>query len=1092
MTGVVPALLGRRARSTWLPAPVAGARATVLLVLDGLGWDALRPHPRPPARARGRAPAARSPPWCRRPPPAALTSITTGLPPARHGITGFRIRVEQRRAQRHPLAAGRRRTAARSRARADGTPVFCGRPVPVVTKAEFRTTGFTGAHLRGADFHGWQTTSVLVEHVRALVAGGAPFVYAYYPGVDEVAHEFGLDDGVLPGRARGRRPARRRACSTRCPADAALVVTADHGRCTSGRTAGSRSARSTAWSTTYAGDGRFRYLHARRAPPPSSHAAARGSSADATRGCSARASCSTRAGSAPTRCPRPAGASATSCSRPATPVGFVDPTLPDEAGLRSAHGSHHRRRDARSRCSPAAAGWTAQRSIAVSSRTHTGVIRPQACGQACGRGLGRSGRARWPSRSSTSTCTPSTRCSTVRRASHDVVATAAADGQPAVGITDHGNMYGVLDFYRAAREADLTPVIGTEAYMVTTSRLRPPAARRARHLPPHAARRVHRRATGTSSRCRRRAYLDGFFQKPRVDFELLEQHHEGLVATTGCLGGAVSQALLAGRLHAAREQHVERFQSIFGRDSFFVELQDHGLPEQLQVNPQLIQLARDIARAAARHQRQPLHAPSRRRGARRAAVRADRRHARRPEALQVRRRRVLPEDGGGDARALRRLRGGVRQHAARSPSAPTSRSSSATRCCRRSRRPQGHDEDSYLRELTHRGREGALRRCRPAPRCSSASSTSSASSRRWGSPRTSSSCGTSCGTRASRGIRVGPGRGSAAGSCVAYCLRIVDIDPIRYDLLFERFLNPGRKQMPDIDMDFDSRYRGEMIKYAAERYGVGPRRADRHLLHHQGAGRGARLGAGARLPVRRRRQDRQAHAAAHHGPRHAAARVPREAPEATRTATRWPPSCATLYDADPDAKRVIDVARGLEGPAPPGRHPRRRGGDHPRAAHRVPADPAQAGGGRRRSRTRRSSRSTRCTGSRTSGSSRWTSSACATSTSSRSRSTSSSARTGVRPDIDHVAARRRQDLRAAAQRGDTIGVFQLEGGPMRALLRSLAPDRRSRTSPRSSRCTARARWPQNCTTTTPTARTAASRSPTPTPTSRRCSRPPTG
>ena len=96
----------------------------------------------------------------------------------------------------------------------------------------------------------------------------------------------------------------------------------------------------------------------------------------------------------------------------------------------------------------------------------------------------------------------------------------------------------------------------------------------------------------------------------------------------------------------------------------------------------------------------------------------------------------------------------------------------------------------------------------------------------------------------SRGIRVGPGRGSAAGSCVAYCLRIVDIDPIKYDLLFERILNPGRKQMPDIDMDFDSRYRGEMIRYAAQKYGARPRRAGHHVLHDQGAGRGARRARG--------------------------------------------------------------------------------------------------------------------------------------------------------------------------------------------------------------------------------------------------------
>ena len=125
----------------------------------------------------------------------------------------------------------------------------------------------------------------------------------------------------------------------------------------------------------------------------------------------------------------------------------------------------------------------------------------------------------------------------------DVVATAAADGQPAVGITDHGNMYGVLDFYKAARALDMTPVIGTEAYMVTTSRFDRP--RRDDHDIYHLtllaeSTQGYRNLIKVSSH----AYLDGFHQKPHVDFELLEQHHEGLVATSGCLGGAVSQALL--------------------------------------------------------------------------------------------------------------------------------------------------------------------------------------------------------------------------------------------------------------------------------------------------------------------------------------------------------------------------------------------------------------------------------------------------------------------------------------------------------------------------------------------------------------------
>ena len=155
--------------------------------------------------------------------------------------------------------------------------------------------------------------------------------------------------------------------------------------------------------------------------------------------------------------------------------------------------------------------------------------------------------------------------------------------------------------------------------------------------------------------------------------------------------------------------------------------------------------------------------------------------------------------------------------------------------------------DAYLRHLTYEGAQRALRR----PRCPA---------------RSRERLDYELGVIADMGFSAyflvvwdliryarderDPGRARAGGRrpgcCVAYCLEIVDLDPIRYDLLFERFLNPGRKQMPDIDMDFDERYRGEMIRYAAERYGVGPRGPDRHLLDHQGPGRGARRGPGAR------------------------------------------------------------------------------------------------------------------------------------------------------------------------------------------------------------------------------------------------------
>src|SRR6476620_532688 len=398
---------------------------------------------------------------------------------------------------------------------------------------------------------------------------------------------------------------------------------------------------------------------------------------------------------------------------------------------------------------------------------------------------------------------------------NDVVAAAAADGQPAVGITDHGNMHAGLDFYRAARQADLTPVIGTEAYMVTTSRHDRP--RRDQHAIYHLtllaeSTQGYRNLIKVSSQ----AYLDGFFQKPRVDFDLLEQHHEGLVGTTGCLGGAVSQAILAGD-YALAQQHVERFQSIFGRDSFFVELQDHGLPEQLQVNPQLIKLARDM--------RAPLLATN-------DSHYTHRHDAESHDALLCVQTGALQSDPkrfkfdadevylktAGEMRALFAdyeeacdntlliaERAGVEIEFGNAvlPSFPT---------------PPGHDEDSFLRELCI---EGAKERygVSPGPEVLERIEFELGVIKTMGFSAYFLIVWDLVRYARSRGIRVGPGRGSAAGSCVAYCLRIVDLDPIRYDLLFERFLNPGRKQMPDIDMDFDSRYRGEMIRYAAERYG---------------------------------------------------------------------------------------------------------------------------------------------------------------------------------------------------------------------------------------------------------------------------------
>src|SRR5579862_3492024 len=187
----------------------------------------------------------------------------------------------------------------------------------------------------------------------------------------------------------------------------------------------------------------------------------------------------------------------------------------------------------------------------------------------------------------------------------DLVAAAVADGQPALGITDHGNMYGVLDFYAACRNAGINPVIGTEAYMAGESRHERPV-RRGRvddtggdvdggqklyyHLTLLAE---SNQGYANLLKLSSAAYLEGYYYKPRVDWELLERHHDGLIATTGCLGGVVLQALLSGDERGAQER-AARLQDIFGRDSLFVELQDHGLAAQRETNPKLIEIARRL------------------------------------------------------------------------------------------------------------------------------------------------------------------------------------------------------------------------------------------------------------------------------------------------------------------------------------------------------------------------------------------------------------------------------------------------------------------------------------------------------------------
>lgn len=334
IAGLVPALLGVR-DDAWLPEPAREAESVVLLVLDGLGWNALQEHaalmPHLAGMAGGPittvAPATTA---------AALTSIATGLAPAQHGILGYRM-----------LVGGAVLNVLRWSVQGGGrTPdpfdvqrhtAFLGRAVPVVTRSEFRTTGFTEAHLRGGRFVGWHTTSALVELALTEVEAHERLVYAYYPGVDSIAHEFGLHARAFR-RELVAADALVGALLDALPQRSALLVTADHGQVHLERESWIAVPELAAMTTAMAGDGRFRYLYARKGAARDLLSAARaqlGESAwvwsraelldqellgtDAT-------------GSVPGRI-----GDVILAAR--EPIAFVDPALPNEVKLRSGHGS---------------------------------------------------------------------------------------------------------------------------------------------------------------------------------------------------------------------------------------------------------------------------------------------------------------------------------------------------------------------------------------------------------------------------------------------------------------------------------------------------------------------------------------------------------------------------------------------------------------------------------------------------------------------------------------------------------------------------------------------------------------------------------
>src|SRR5215210_2871644 len=459
---------------------------------------------------------------------------------------------------------------------------------------------------------------------------------------------------------------------------------------------------------------------------------------------------------------------------------------------------------------------------------------------------------------------------------------------PAVAITDHGSLAAAVELYEAARNQGIKPIVGCEVYVADDRHAR---TRGYAHLTLLAE---NNEGYANLIKLSSLGYLEGYYTKPRVDWELLQTYSKGLIALSGCLSGRVCKALEENRPADARAD-LDRLAQIFGRDSTYVELQNAGLEVQQRVNPELVKLAAEAklplvatgdvhyltAADAYSHEallciqsgdslKNPNHWH----------FDTNEFYFKTPEEMAL--------DFPGHEDAMRRTLEVAERCSIEIelgnillPSFPT---------------PNGRDAFEYLVELCEQGLE--RRYDRITPELHERLQFELKTIREMGFADYFLIVWDFIHFAKVNGIGVGPGRGSAAGSLAAYCLEITDIDPIRYDLLFERFLNPGRKSMPDIDIDFAVEGRERVINYVSEKYGRD--RVAQIITFGTMAARAAVRDAGRVLEIPYGVVDR-------------VAKLIPEGPGQTLADCLKSGELKQAYDSDPVAKEIVDLARPLEG-----------------------------------------------------------------------------------------------------------------------------------------------------------------------------------
>ena len=477
----------------------------------------------------------------------------------------------------------------------------------------------------------------------------------------------------------------------------------------------------------------------------------------------------------------------------------------------------------------------------------------------------------------------------------DLVKSAAALGMTSLALTDHGVMYGVVDFYRLCKEYGVHPIVGCEVYVATRGRFdkTPHVDSSQYHLLLLAE-----NDTGYKNLLQlvSAAYLEGFYYKPRVDKELLAAHSQGLISMSACLAGEIQTDLMAGDTKKAREA-AGAYQEIFGRGNFFLEMMDHGLREQGPVNAGLRELSRDLGI--------PL------------VVTNDLHYVRKEDAsvqdalLCIQTGKTIKDENRMRFESQEFYLKSAAEMAAVFPDDPEALQRTleiAERCqvefdfnhlyLPEYQVPEGEDLDSYLGKLCEEGMQRRFQGEIP-PVAQERLDYELQVLRQMGFAGYFLIVQDFINWSRRNGIPVGPGRGSAAGSLVSYTLGITDLNPLKYGLIFERFLNPERITMPDIDIDFCYERRSEVIDYVVDKYGAD--HVAQIITFGTMAARGAIRDVGRVLNVPLAEVDRIAKL------------VPEELGVTLERALETSPELKQLYEEDQDVHQLLDLAKAIEG-----------------------------------------------------------------------------------------------------------------------------------------------------------------------------------